>query len=54
VFLRYSIEQCKQLVEKVCGIKYYVKKIYHSSIFQFFQCDIFINISVLNNFWYRI
>ena len=44
------MKQRTQLVEKVCDIKCYVKKIYCSSIIQFSQCDISINVSVLNNF----
>jgi len=35
-------------------ILYTVKNIYCCSIIQFSQCDISINISVLNNFWYEI
>ena len=41
--LRHKMKQCTQMVEKVCYIKYYVKK-YCSSIIQFSQCDISINV----------
>jgi len=41
------------MVEKECDKEYYVKK-YCYSIFQFSQCDISINISVLNTIWYGI
>ena len=52
-FLRHIIKHYTQLVEKACDIKYYVKKICNS-IIQFSQCVISTNISVLNNFWYKI
>jgi len=44
------MKQCAQLMEKVCDIKYYVKKVYCSSLIQFSECDISINVLVLNNF----